>query len=108
MTPCRRGRATKGAPICFRTVPAKKGSKKHVVEYHLPSGKLIGFLGKRCALSRTKKAAVSFDRPKEATWTAMACHTVVKHSGGRDPQTMDRIYQQAKELPSRGPLPNGS
>jgi hypothetical protein len=111
MKPCRRGRAPKKTGICFRTVPAKKGvkkPKKHIVEYHLPSGQLIGFLGKRCVLSYTRKGAASFDRAKEATWTAHACEDYINRPGKPNPDRMDRIYEQAKELPSQYPLPGGS
>lgn len=91
---CKRGRAKSGASFCFQV---KKAEKKHIVEFRLPDGKLIGFMGKDCRMVYDRKKAFLFKGGATATdQAAQACLRFMQKPGGKNPNVIYRRADQGK------------
>lgn len=91
---CKRGRAKGAAPFCFQI---KKAEKKHIVEFRLPDGKLIGFMGKDCRMVYDRKEAFEFKGGAPAIdRAAQACLRFMQKPAGRDPNVIYRRANQGK------------
>lgn len=77
--PCTKdGKPPKGYVLCFVARPARKNSKRHVVEYHVSGGGKIGFLGPHCTPAYKRKNAASFSDKKLAELAVISCESVKK------------------------------
>lgn len=89
---CKRGRAKNGTAFCFQV---KKAAKKQTVEFHLPDGKVIGYLGTNCRMVYDRKKAYEFKGGAPATdRAAQACLKFMQKPGSKDSIV---IYKRANQ-----------